>query len=42
MLDRSYEIPLLEAGGEDSDGEVALLSRDCGRDDSKEPDEELA
>lgn len=28
-------------GDEDSDAEVALLPRDCGRDDSKELDEEL-
>lgn len=28
-------------GEEDSDGVVALLSRDCGRDDSKEVEEEL-
>lgn len=42
MLDRSYVIPFLEAGGENSDGEVALLPLDCGRDDSKESEEELA
>ena len=32
----------LVAGGGDPDGEVALLPRDCGRDESKELDEELA
>ena len=30
------------AGEGEPDGEVALLARDCGRDESKEVDEELA
>ena len=38
---KSY-LPSVGAGEGDPDGEVALLARDCGRDESKEVDEELA
>ena len=41
MSESSCESPFSGLGGEDSDGEVALLPRDCGREDSKELDEEL-
>lgn len=41
MLVTSYGSTSLVAGGGDPDGEVALLPRDCGRDESKELDEEL-
>ena len=34
-------MPSVGAGEGDPDGEVALLARDCGRDESKEVDEEL-
>ena len=34
-------LPSVGAGEGDPDGEVALLARDCGRDESKEVDEEL-
>lgn len=33
--------PSVGAGEGDPDAEVALLARDCGRDESKEVDEEL-
>lgn len=41
MLVDPYCSTGLVAGEEDSDGEVTLLPRDCGRDDSKEAEEEL-
>ena len=37
---KSY-LPSVGAGEGDPDGEVALVARDCGRDESKEVDEEL-
>ena len=41
MLVNSYGSPPLRAGEGYSDSDVALLPRDCGRDESKEADEEL-
>ena len=41
ILVSSYGWTPLGVGKGDSDGEVALLPRDCGRDESKELDEEL-
>ena len=41
MLVIPYRSTGLIAGEDDSDGEVTLLPRDCGRDDSKEVEEEL-
>lgn len=41
MLVIPYRSTGLVTGEDDSDGEVTLLPRDCGRDDSKEVEEEL-
>lgn len=41
MSETLCESAFLGLGGEESDGEVALLPRECGREYSKELDEEL-